>query len=196
MPQKRKRPDEPAAQPDPDSQSSSTRRATRQTPVHPPPVPASALLPPVPATNKMAAAPLPAVTAVPLPQMLMPDPQKRLARNGAARPAGAKNSSLPVALPSLEAAAPNSAVTPNASTMMPPLPSPNSIRVAAAPVPLKPGAAAADLTSGGSAKERRRPSDLVAPEITYHVPQANQYGRLSSLVRPHGPSAPPPRLDK
>ncbi|KAM0452121.1 hypothetical protein ACHAPV_009638 [Trichoderma viride] len=195
MPQKRKRPDEPAVQPDPDSQSS-TRRATRQTPVHPPPVPASALLPPVPATNKMAAAPLPAVTAVPLPQMLMPDPQKRLARNGAARPAGAKTSALPVALPSLEAAALNSATTPNTSTIVPPLPSPNSIRVAAAPVPLKRGAAAADLPSGGSAKERRRPSDLVAPEITYHVPQANQHGRLSSLVRPHGPSAPPPRLDK
>ncbi|PON30369.1 hypothetical protein TGAM01_v200809 [Trichoderma gamsii] len=196
MPQKRKRPDEPAAQPDPDPQSSSTRRATRQTPVHPPPVPASALLPPVPATNKMAAAPLPAVTAVPLPQMLMPDPQKRLARNGAARPAGAKTSAHPATLPSLEATAPNSAAAPNSSTIVPPLPSPNSIRVAAAPVPLKRGAAAADLTSGGSAKERRRPSDLVAPEITYHVPQANQHGRLSSLVRPHGPSAPPPRLDK
>ncbi|KAL7919005.1 acyl-CoA N-acyltransferase [Trichoderma austrokoningii] len=128
--------------------------------------------------------------------MLVPDPQKRLARNGAARLAGAKASPLPVPLPSLEEAAPNSAATPNTSTIVPPLPSSNSIRVAAAPVPLKRGAAAADLTSGGSAKERRRPSDLVAPEITYHVPQANQHGRLSSLVRPHGPSAPPPRLDK
>lgn len=41
-----------------------------------------------------------------------------------------------------------------------------------------------------------RPSDLVAPEITYHVPQAaHPSQRPSALVRPHGPSAHPPRLD-
>ncbi|KAM0262432.1 hypothetical protein ACHAQJ_001683 [Trichoderma viride] len=189
MPQKRKRPDEPVVQPDPDPdpQSSSTRRATRQTPVHPPPVPASALLPSmsavaVPTTHKMAA-PMPAVTAVPLPQMLLTDPQKRLGRNGS-RPVGAKPS-LP--LPSIEMAASHSAIPP-------PL-SPSSIKVAAS-VPPKRGAAVAEITNAVSNKERRRPSDLVAPEITYHVPQANQHGRLSSLVRPHGPSAPPPRIDK
>ncbi|KAH7156924.1 acyl-CoA N-acyltransferase, partial [Dactylonectria macrodidyma] len=42
----------------------------------------------------------------------------------------------------------------------------------------------------------RPPSDLVAPEITYHVPQAHPPPphRTSALVRPHGPSAPPPKL--
>ncbi|KAI5467056.1 acyl-CoA N-acyltransferase [Mariannaea sp. PMI_226] len=41
----------------------------------------------------------------------------------------------------------------------------------------------------------RPPSNLVAPEITYHVPQAHSSSqRPSALVRPHGPSAPPPRL--
>ncbi|KAK7425277.1 SAS complex subunit [Neonectria magnoliae] len=42
----------------------------------------------------------------------------------------------------------------------------------------------------------RPPSDLVAPEITYHVPQAHPppSHRTSALVRPHGPSAHPPRL--
>ncbi|ODA75907.1 hypothetical protein RJ55_08548 [Drechmeria coniospora] len=47
--------------------------------------------------------------------------------------------------------------------------------------------------TGTNMKENIRPSDLVAPEITYHVPQPHLPGRVqSSLVRPHGPSAPPP----
>lgn len=54
----------------------------------------------------------------------------------------------------------------------------------------------AEMGSSAAVRERQRLSDLVAPEITYHVPQANQPGRQSSLVRPHGPSAQPPRLDK
>ncbi|KAG7417043.1 Males-absent on the first protein [Fusarium oxysporum f. sp. rapae] len=42
----------------------------------------------------------------------------------------------------------------------------------------------------------RPPSDLVAPEITYHVPQShtNSFQRTSALVRPHGPTAQPPRI--
>ncbi|KAM0347941.1 hypothetical protein ACHAPU_004442 [Fusarium lateritium] len=42
----------------------------------------------------------------------------------------------------------------------------------------------------------RPASDLVAPEITYHVPQshANSLHRTSALVRPHGPTAQPPRI--
>ncbi|KAF9762139.1 hypothetical protein IL306_003515 [Fusarium sp. DS 682] len=42
----------------------------------------------------------------------------------------------------------------------------------------------------------RPPSDLVAPEITYHVPQSHTSSlqRTSSLVRPHGPTAQPPRI--
>nr|RBQ90242.1 hypothetical protein FVER53263_04679 [Fusarium verticillioides] len=42
----------------------------------------------------------------------------------------------------------------------------------------------------------RPPSDLVAPEITYHVPQShtNSFHRTSALVRPHGPTAQPPRI--
>lgn len=52
-----------------------------------------------------------------------------------------------------------------------------------------------DMGSSSSFKENVRPSDLVAPEITYHVPQSNQQpSRRTSLVRPHGPTAPPPRL--
>lgn len=40
-----------------------------------------------------------------------------------------------------------------------------------------------------------RSSDLVAPDITYHIPHhtATQPGRPSALVRPQGPGAPPPR---
>ncbi|KAL7797314.1 acyl-CoA N-acyltransferase [Trichoderma ceciliae] len=195
MPQKRKRPDEPAAQADSQSssKSSSTRRATRQTPVHPPPVPASALLPPTPAvtvatTHKMAAA-VPAVTAVPLPQILVSDAQKRSGRNGP-RPAALKPSlPLPLSVPLT-----NTATAAPCSAILPPL-SPSSTR-AAAPMAPKRAASVAEMSNSVSVKDRRRPSDLVAPEITYHVPQANHQGRQSSLVRPHGPSAPPPRLDK
>lgn len=52
--------------------------------------------------------------------------------------------------------------------------------------------------SGVAIKENVRPSDLVAPEITYHVPQSPPLpGRIqSSLLRPHGPSAMPPRLHR
>ncbi|KFG87354.1 putative histone acetyltransferase (MysT1) [Metarhizium anisopliae] len=51
--------------------------------------------------------------------------------------------------------------------------------------------------SSVSIKDNARPSDLVAPEISYHVPQLAVPGRVqSSLLRPHGPSALPPRLDR
>ncbi|EHK23465.1 uncharacterized protein TRIVIDRAFT_169154 [Trichoderma virens Gv29-8] len=116
-------------------------------------------------------APVPAVTAVPLPPILVADPLKRGARNGP-RPPGANASPLPPAAATVQP--------------LPPLPNlPTAAPRSAIPPPLSPGS-----------RERRPPSDLVAPEITYHVPQANQHGRQSSLVRPHGPSAPPPRLDK
>ncbi|TWU78283.1 hypothetical protein ED733_008307 [Metarhizium rileyi] len=56
---------------------------------------------------------------------------------------------------------------------------------------------AAQSMSGSAIKEHVRPSDLVAPQITYHVPQQRLPGRVqSSLLRPHGPSALPPRLDR
>ena len=66
---------------------------------------------------------------------------------------------------------------------------------------LAPAAATPDLAARNMAsaaiRSNVRPSDLVAPEITYHVPQPPQPGRLqSSLVRPHGPTGPPPRLDR
>lgn len=205
MPQKRKRPDEPdpasASDQQPDPQSS-TRRATRQTPVLPPPVPASALVPPTPAppvasTHKMTA-PVPAVTAVPLPPILVADPLKRAARNGF-RPPGAQASPLPPPPPAAAVQPlPNLLNLPTAASRsaMPSSLPPSSRVAAAAPIPPKRTAAMAEMSNNGPSKERRRPSDLVAPEITYHVPQANQHGRQSSLVRPHGPSAPPPRLDK
>ncbi|KAG6076810.1 hypothetical protein E4U33_001636 [Claviceps sp. LM78 group G4] len=52
--------------------------------------------------------------------------------------------------------------------------------------------------SGAVLKDNIRTSDLVAPEITYHVPQSPLPGRTqqSSLLRPHGPSALPPRLER
>ncbi|KAF7553158.1 hypothetical protein G7046_g7179 [Stylonectria norvegica] len=51
------------------------------------------------------------------------------------------------------------------------------------------------MGSIASPQKHPRPSDLVAPQITYHVPQAQHHAhRTSSLVRPHGPSAQPPRL--
>lgn len=219
MPHKRKRPDDPEppadAQPDPQA---STRRATRQTPVLPPPVPAAALVPPPPpppptaappvaTTHKMAvAATAPAVTAVPLPPILVADPQKRGARNGP-RPPGASTNALAQpqnpSAPPLQALPPLQGLATAAPRSAIPSPLSPSSRVAAAAaaspaaqIPQKRTAPVAEMGSGVSAKERRRPSDLVAPEITYHVPQANQQGRQSSLVRPHGPSAPPPRLDK
>ncbi|TFB07749.1 Males-absent on the first protein [Trichoderma ghanense] len=227
MPHKRKRPDEldPPADAQPDPQSS-TRRATRQTPVLPPPVPAAALVPPpaaaaappppppppppaatappVATTHKMAAAAAaPAVTAVPLPPILVADPQKRGARNGP-RPPGASASALPQnpsASPFQPLPPPQGLATaaPRSSIPSPLSPGSRAAAAAAAPaaqIPQKRAAPVVEMGSGVAAKERRRPSDLVAPEITYHVPQANQQGRQSSLVRPHGPSAPPPRLDK
>ncbi|KAG6271095.1 hypothetical protein E4U49_004645 [Claviceps purpurea] len=57
---------------------------------------------------------------------------------------------------------------------------------------------AGQTMSGAVLKENIRASDLVAPEITYHVPQSPLPGRTqrSSLLRPHGPSALPPRLER
>jgi hypothetical protein len=49
------------------------------------------------------------------------------------------------------------------------------------------------MGSLSASKENVRPSDLVAPEINYHVPHGNQLNRTSSLVRPHGPTSQPPR---
>ncbi|PTB77404.1 acyl-CoA N-acyltransferase [Trichoderma longibrachiatum ATCC 18648] len=217
MPHKRKRPDEPdppadAQQPDPQA---STRRATRQTPVLPPPVPAAALVPPPPppaaasagaappvaTTHKMAAAAAaaPAVTAVPLPPILVADPQKRGARNGPRPPAANTNAAAQPQNPSASPLQGLATAAPRSAIPSPLSPGSRVAAAAAAPagqIPQKRAAPVAEIGSGASAKERRRPSDLVAPEITYHVPQANQQGRQSSLVRPHGPSAPPPRLDK
>ena len=59
------------------------------------------------------------------------------------------------------------------------------------PLTNEPAAAMSSIAT----KYHARPSDLVAPEITYHVPQAaHPSHRTSALVRPHGPTAQPPRL--
>ncbi|KAM6536930.1 SAS complex subunit [Fusarium falciforme] len=52
------------------------------------------------------------------------------------------------------------------------------------------------MTSVQTPRAGRPPSDLVAPEITYHVPQTHisPSHRTSALVRPHGPTAQPPRI--
>ena len=77
------------------------------------------------------------------------------------------------------------------------LPSPQVLRWAPpeVPGPTKPPHAAA--MGSIATKYNSRPSDLVAPEITYHVPQAaHPTQRTSALVRPHGPTVQPPRLDR
>ena len=54
------------------------------------------------------------------------------------------------------------------------------------------------MASVAIAEHARRP-ELVAPDITYHVPQPsqNQTGRMPSpLSRPHGPTALSPRFDR
>lgn len=79
----------------------------------------------------------------------------------------------------------------------PQLPPPQVLRWAPPEVtgPTKPSHAAA--MGSIATKYNSRPSDLVAPEITYHVPQTTHPAqRTSALVRPHGPTVQPPRLDR
>ncbi|POR32356.1 Histone acetyltransferase [Tolypocladium paradoxum] len=185
MPPKRKRPVEAPAPAEPDPLPAVTRRATRQTPVLPP-------LPPNPAARAAAAAPAapsaaapaapsrPVTTQTPVP---IPTPPKR----SRGRPQAVKLQPPPAAQ------GPNAAAAPTTGRTYVAPPQQNR-RLAPAATP---NFATRNMASAAAVRNKVRPSDLVAPEITYHVPQPPQPGRvLSSLVRPHGPSGPPPRLDR
>ncbi|KAM4056547.1 MOZ/SAS family protein [Hirsutella rhossiliensis] len=166
MPPKRKRPAAAAPNPEP----AVTRRATRQTPVEPPPTSAKAP-PPLPATPALPTTQTPVPIPAPLAQLRRSREGVVVAPRAAPAPAGARSSLAQSA----------------------PLASRRRLAPAVSAATAAPGAMA-----GAAVKENARPSDLVAPEITYHVPQPHQPGRApTSLVRPHGPSAPPPppRLD-
>ncbi|KAF4973580.1 hypothetical protein FZEAL_9281 [Fusarium zealandicum] len=182
MPQKRKRPDQDPAesttqlQPEPQPQP---RRATRQTPVQPPPPPTKAA-----AAAAQPPASAPRETAIPPPEIpsiswrKTASPEQKRARAPTSRPQPP---------PSQTVAGP---VPPQTQTSPPVLrwapleqpgpairPTPPAMASIAAPWPTNAG---------------RPPSDLVAPEITYHVPHSTH--RTSALVRPHGPTAHPPRI--
>lgn len=219
MPPKRKRPSDI---PDPHPKPSVTRRATRQTPVPPPPVPASVLSPLAPNIAPPTPGAIAATTtqqqqpqlqprlqsqpqSQPQPPYKQPRKQqhKKLLPNVSAHPVTAVP--LPSIIPKQQKRGrlrqPISVPAQDQTIDQEPSLSPGSIRVALPPPRRVARVAATETAADGRemgsivVKENIRPSDLVAPEITYHVPHINQTGRQSSLVRPHGPSAPPPRLD-
>ncbi|EMT68249.1 Males-absent on the first protein [Fusarium odoratissimum] len=195
MPQKRKRPDQdPSEQEllpasalkstssDSQSKSASARRATRQTPVIPP-------TPPTPVTQLQ---PQPRTeTAVPPPiiptlssasSKPTPSPEQKRSRASNGRP------QLPPSQPKAQSQHPPSVLRwapleqPGPAVRPPPHHlHPTTMAAMPPPRPIAAG---------------RPPSDLVAPEITYHVPQShtNSFQRTSALVRPHGPTAQPPRI--
>ncbi|KAM0192052.1 hypothetical protein ACHAPQ_002795 [Fusarium lateritium] len=201
MPQKRKRPDQDPAESESSSVSAPTskptssdpqpkptaRRATRQTPVLPPtPAAASAPISPgsqplqLPRTETAVPPPtIPTSTSTSLKPKSSPEQKRSRALNGRAKP-----------LPQPTTIAPNKAQSQTSPPVLrwAPLEQPGPairppVTMTAIPPP-RPTAAG------------RPPSDLVAPEITYHVPQshANSLQRASALVRPYGPTAQPPRI--
>ncbi|KAJ4255553.1 SAS complex subunit [Fusarium torreyae] len=188
MPQKRKRQDpdpaETAPKPtssDPQSKPTIARRATRQTPVLPPTTPAP---PPAPPRTETAVPP-PIIPSSASSSKTTTSPEQKRGRASTSRPQPP--------LSQTNTAAPTQAQTQVSPpvlrwaplehpgpTIRPPPPPPTAMTSIPAPRP----------TAG------RPPSDLVAPEITYHVPQShtNSFQRPSALVRPHGPTAQPPRI--
>ncbi|KAF4471569.1 histone acetyltransferase [Fusarium albosuccineum] len=192
MPQKRKRTDQDPAestpssnpQPPPPSQPQPpvARRATRQTPVQPP-LPPTVVPSPAPTYHETAVPPPVIPPAALAKATTSPEQQKRT------RGAPAGRSQPPP--PSQPAAAPAPAQTQTSPPVLrwAPLEQPGpSIRSNAA--------AMGSIPAPRPTMTGRPPSDLVAPEITYHVPQAHPSSshRTSALVRPHGPTAQPPRI--
>ncbi|KAG5660709.1 hypothetical protein KAF25_003315 [Fusarium avenaceum] len=209
MPQKRKRPDPDPAESESASVSAPTskprpkpkptaRRATRQTPVIPPTPPVIATTSataPAPTSPELQPQPLPlplprTETAVPPPTIptlpstslkTKPSPEQKRSRasNGRSQPL-----SQPTTI------APNKAQSQT---------SPPVLRWAPLEQPgpaIRPPATMTAIPPPRPTAAGRPPSDLVAPEITYHVPQshANSLQRASALVRPYGPTAQPPRI--
>ncbi|KAG5930283.1 hypothetical protein E4U42_002495 [Claviceps africana] len=205
MAAKRRRPEQV---PRPAAQDSSTRRVTRQTPVLPPRPPTStasrvaqAAGPAAPAgpstanttpTTATAPAAPPTTTAgaasssqTPVP---IPAPPGRPPARHRGRPPTALRSPLVPSVPAVQTPVPVPAITPA---------SPRSVRPMLSAAAGHPHSSPGQSLSGVGLKEKPRSSDLVAPEITYHVPQPPLPGRIqSSLLRPHGPSAPPPRSER
>ncbi|KJZ77590.1 hypothetical protein HIM_02767 [Hirsutella minnesotensis 3608] len=168
-----------------------TRRATRQTPV----------LPPLPPTSTTTAGASSSFAASPSQASLQ-------APTASASSSGPSTIQTPVPIPTpgghlkrtrhqaLGQAAVPSVVGPEFNSQLA-ASAPRSLAPAATLV--RRGSAAEDMAAASVSaafRDSLRPSNLVAPEITYHVPQPPQPGRApSSLVRPHGPTAPPPWLD-
>ncbi|ENH68666.1 Males-absent on the first protein [Fusarium oxysporum f. sp. cubense race 1] len=192
MPQKRKRPDQdPSEQEllpasalkstssDSQSKSASARRATRQTPVIPP-TPVTQLQP-QPRTETAVPPPIiPTLSSASSKPTPSPEQKRSRASNG--RP------QLPPSQPKAQSQHPPSVLRwapleqPGPAVRHPPHHlHPTTMAAMPPPRPIAAG---------------RPPSDLVAPEITYHVPQShtNSFQRTSALVRPHGPTAQPPRI--
>ncbi|QGI80262.1 hypothetical protein CEK25_006991 [Fusarium fujikuroi] len=192
MPQKRKRPDQdPSEQEllpasalkstssDSQSKSTSARRATRQTPVIPP-TPVTQLQP-QPRTETAVPPPIiPTLSSASSKPTTSPEQKRSRASNG--RP------QLPSSQPTTQSQHPPSVLRwapleqPGPAVRPPPHHlHPTTMAAMPPPRPIAAG---------------RPPSDLVAPEITYHVPQShtNSFQRTSALVRPHGPTAQPPRI--
>ncbi|KAH6891275.1 acyl-CoA N-acyltransferase [Thelonectria olida] len=203
----------PPQQPQPrpaNTQPPPARRATRNTPVQPPPIP--------PQYHYLApSAPRP---AQPAPAQLQPSPnieteQRRTRSRPSTTPAvpsspqlaslaraALQASSVPWTPP--ESHAQTTTRPPTQTAVRPPVP-PTTTKatrhpamasvappIRSAPVRTTPVAAP---VRNAPVTAVRPPSNLVAPEITYHVPQAHSSSqRTSALVRPHGPSAPPPKL--
>ncbi|KAG6013575.1 hypothetical protein E4U43_007229 [Claviceps pusilla] len=221
MPTKRKRPEQVSQ---PTAQYSSTRRVTRQTPVLPPRPPTSAANKVAgPAASASATAPTsPAspptattTTTTTVTAVTTATSPTTTAAAAAAAAAGATSSQTPVPIPTPPGrpaaihrgrlpTALRPPLMPSAPTVQTPVPvtvttsaSPRSTLSPLSTVVGSSYSLAGQTMSGAAFKENVRPSDLVAPEITYHVPQSPVPGRIqSSLLRPHGPSALPPRLDR
>ncbi|KAH7322796.1 acyl-CoA N-acyltransferase [Stachybotrys elegans] len=186
MPLKRKRPQEtpqPDQDQDPDQEPAATRRATRHTPVFPP-------VPPTyqPRPRPLAAVASPAQTSPPTPTVQTPVPIPRPPEQ-AARSHGRQPVPAQLYYPTASADSRPWPPAPRpAPPTAPPWSAPNN----------KGNAQSGVMGSIAAPSPNPRPSGLVAPEITYHVPQAYPGGRPphSQLVRPHPPSAQPPRLNK
>ncbi|KAF5616290.1 histone acetyltransferase [Fusarium sp. NRRL 52700] len=192
MPQKRKRPDQDPSEQEllpsstlkstsSDSQSkpTSARRATRQTPVIPP-TPVTQLQP-QPRTETAVPPPIiPTLSSASSKPVTSPEQKRSRASYG--RP------QLPPSQLTAQSQHPPSVLR------WAPLEQPGPA-VRAPPHHLHPTTMAA-MPPPRPIAAGRPPSDLVAPEITYHVPQShtNSFQRTSALVRPHGPTAQPPRL--
>ncbi|CEF87391.1 hypothetical protein FGSG_06047 [Fusarium graminearum PH-1] len=160
---------------DPQTKPTVARRATRQTPV----------LPPVSSARTETAVPPPSIPTLlsSSPNTTSPDQKRNRAPITRSRPSKAQSSTA-----AQDQAQSQSQISPPVLRWAPleqpgPAKRPPSATMTAVPPP-RPTAAGRPL------------SDLVAPEITYHVPHShtNSLQRPSALVRPHGPTAQPPRM--